>query len=146
MKALLVMCFSALFMADNIWLTDFTEAKKQAKEKHQPILLNFSGSDWCVPCIRMKKQYFSSESFQAYAGNNLVLLNADFPRRTRNKLSDQQQKQNDALAEQYNPSGKFPYTLLLDAEGKVLKTWEGCPDNAPAEFVQDIQSAAAKLP
>lgn len=140
------MCFSALFMADNIWLTDFTEAKKQAKEKHQPILLNFSGSDWCVPCIRMKKQYFSSESFQAYAGNNLVLLNADFPRRTKNKLSDQQQKQNDALAEQYNPSGKFPYTLLLDAEGKVLKTWEGCPDNDPAEFVQDIQSASAKLP
>lgn len=146
MKALLVMCFAALFMADNTWLTDFTEAKKQAKEKHQPILLNFSGSDWCVPCIRMKKQYFSSESFQAYAGKNLVLLNADFPRRTKNKLSDQQQKQNDALAEQYNPSGKFPYTLLLDAEGKVLKTWEGCPDNDPAEFVQDIQSAAAKLP
>lgn len=146
MKALLVICCTAWLLADITWLTDFTEAKKQAKEKHQPILLNFSGSDWCVPCIRMKKQFFTSGEFQSYAGSHLVLVNADFPRRTKNKFNAQQEKHNEALAEQYNPNGKFPYTLLLDAEGKVLKTWEGCPDSSPADFVQDLQSAAAKLP
>ena len=90
-------------------------------------MLNFSGSDWCVPCINLRREIFESTSFKEFADNNLVLLNADFPRLKKNQLSKDQQKKNDQLADKYNPQGHFPYTLLLDAEGKVINAWDGLP-------------------
>ncbi|MFX5526316.1 thioredoxin family protein, partial [Acinetobacter baumannii] len=81
--------------------------------------------DWCAPCIRMHKDIFDSEIFQQYAQSKLILVRADFPRSKKNQLAKEQQKQNDQLADKYNPNGIFPYTLLLDENGKILKSWEG---------------------
>ncbi len=122
------------------WLTDFQKAKAQAVQSHRNILLAFSGSDWCIPCIRMHDKIFGSEVFTRYADSNLVLVQADFPRLRKNRLPAAQTKQNEALADQYNKRGSFPLTLLLSADGKVLKEWEGCPDLAPGAFVQNIHT------
>lgn len=128
-----------MFTSTTNWLTNFTDAQKIAKEKNQLILLNFSGSDWCGPCIRMKKEIFGNQVFNDYATSNLVLVNADFPRNKKNKLDKAQVKLNEALADKYNAEGKFPYTLLLDADGKVLKKWDGFPNEKPEEFVASIK-------
>jgi thioredoxin-related protein len=122
------------------WLLNFDEAKKVATEKHQLILLNFSGSDWCGPCMRLRKEIFESKEFISFADSNLVLINADFPRNSKDQLSKEQQKLNDALADKYNPDGKFPLTLLLNADGKMLKEWDGLPNVKPVEFVQQVKS------
>ena len=123
------------------WLTNFNEAKKQAAEKHQLILLNFSGSDWCSSCIRLHKDVFETDTFKDFAASNLILINADFPRLNKHQLSKQLQNQNDSLAEKYNPNGKFPYTLLLNADGKVLKDWDdGYPKETVEAFVQEIKT------
>jgi len=122
------------------WETNFDNAKKTAKEKNQLILLNFSGSDWCGPCIMLRKDYLESEGFTQMANTNLVLVNADFPRKKKNTLSPEMIKRNDALAEKYNKEGNFPLTLLLNAEGKVLKTWRGKPDVSPEEWTAEIKS------
>jgi len=122
------------------WETNFDNAKKTAKEKNQLILLNFSGSDWCGPCIMLRKDYLESETFTQMANTNLVLVNADFPRKKKNTLSPEMIKRNDALAEKYNKEGNFPLTLLLNAEGKVLKTWRGKPDVSPEEWTAEIKS------
>lgn len=137
----LLLAFLSLFLttSTSIWLTDFAVAQKIAKEKNQLILLNFSGSDWCGPCIRMKKEIFGNQVFNDYATPNLVLVNADFPRNKKNKLNKDQVKLNEALADKYNPEGKFPYTLLLDADGKVLKKWDGFPNERPEDFVASIK-------
>ena len=90
------------------------EAKMLAQKEHKHILLNFSGSDWCGPCIRLHKEIFDSEAFQQFAETNLVLVNADFPRLKKNQLSASQQKINDAIADQYNSKGIFPFTVLLN--------------------------------
>src|SRR6187399_3198314 len=90
------------------WLTDFDQAKQQAKEKNQLILLNFSGSDWCAPCIQMKKEIFEKQEFIDFADKNLVLVKADFPRHKKNQLDAKQKEHNEKLAEQFNPNGKFP--------------------------------------
>ena len=103
------------------------EAKAVAVKQHRAILLTFSGSDWCVPCIRMEKEVFQTTAFRQLADSSLVLLNADFPRTSQHKLPAAQQKINESLADQYNPSGKFPYTLLLDTAGLVIAAWEGYP-------------------
>lgn len=129
-----------LFVIPTQWEPDFENAKKIAKEKHELILLNFSGSDWCGPCIMLRKDYIDSDTFQDMAKSNLVLVNADFPRKKKNQLSADQVKRNEALAEKYNKTGQFPFTLLLDADGKVLKTWTGKPEVSVEEWTQEIQT------
>lgn len=129
-----------LFVIPIQWEPDFENAKKIAREKHELILLNFSGSDWCGPCIMFRKDYIENEVFQNMAKGNLVLVNADFPRKKKNQLSAEQVKQNEALAEKYNKDGLFPYTLLLNADGKVLKTWKGKPEATVEKWTQEIKA------
>jgi hypothetical protein len=125
------------------WQHNLQEAESLAKAQHRLILLNFSGSDWCGPCIRMHKEIFDNAGFHQVADSTLILLNADFPRMNKNQLSPKQQQLNDAMADQYNPKGKFPYTILLSADGKPLRSWEGFPDGGEAAFTQQLQTAIA---
>lgn len=123
------------------WVTDLEKAKKEAATNGKMIVLNFSGSDWCVPCIKMKKEIFSNQAFMDYADANLVLVRADFPRLKKNKLSKEQTKANDALAAKYNKKGLFPFTILLNAKGEVVKTWDGMPKSTPEDFVAEVTKA-----
>lgn len=135
---LLFIALLGLFAVPLTWMGDFSVAKKQARESHKQILINFSGSDWCGPCIRLRSEILESESFVKYASDNLVLVRADFPRQKKNQLSKEQVALNESLAEIYNKDGKFPFTLLVDENGKVLKTWDGFPDETPDAFVSEI--------
>lgn len=123
--------------------TAFTEAKATAKTTHKYILLNFSGSDWCIPCIKMEKEVFEKQAFHQFAAERLVLVNADFPRNKKNQPPKEKAKENEALAEQYNSSGTFPLTLLLDANGRVVKEWPGNPEVSAEVFVQQVAAAIA---
>jgi thiol-disulfide isomerase/thioredoxin len=120
------------------WHHHLAEAEQLAVKEHKFVLLNFSGSDWCGPCIRMHKQVFDDEYFDRFADSSLVLVNADFPRMKKNRLPPSQQEENNAMADRYNPEGKFPYTLLLDSHGKVLKDWDGYQNEGPREFAREI--------
>jgi len=122
------------------WLGNFDEAKTDAAKDHKLILINFSGSDWCGPCIRERKEILETTAFENYASEHLVLVRADFPRQKKNQLSKEQQKLNDDLADKYNAEGKFPYTLLVDEKGKVLKVWDGFPNESPAAFIIQINA------
>jgi thioredoxin-related protein len=127
-------------MSFTVWQTDFELARKKATETDRHILLNFSGSDWCGPCIRMHKDIFQSKAFSDMADTTLVLVNADFPRNKKNQLPADIRKENERLADRYNPEGKFPFTLLLDANGKVIETWDGMPDLSAGEFAESVKS------
>jgi thioredoxin-related protein len=139
MKLLSLILLAAISVPTTHWQTDFETAKRVAKEQGKYILLNFSGSDWCGPCIRLKKEVFNSDQFEHLADSSLVLVNADFPRSKKNQYSKEIQRHNEALADRYNPLGKFPFTLLLTAEGKVVQSWEGYPNNSQL-FVDRIKS------
>ncbi len=116
-------------------------AKKQASEKNELILLNFSGSDWCIPCIKLHKNIIESDEFKKLETENVVVyINADFPRNKKNQLSPELKKENASLADQYNKKGLFPYTLLLSSEGKILKSWEGLPSENALAFSKEIRS------
>lgn len=140
MKWILMLWLTITSLSFMEWQTDFETAKKIAKEKDRYILLNFSGSDWCIPCIRLRKEVFDSEEFLKLAESSLVLLNADFPRNKKNQLPKEVQRKNDALADQYNPSGLFPLTLILTSEGKVVRSWEGYPKNNASFFINQVKS------
>ena len=139
-KNISLICVCFLAMSFTVWQTDFEAATQTAKAKHQLILLNFSGSDWCGPCIRMKKEIFADTHFTYMADTSLVLVNADFPRNKKNQPDPKIKTQNEALADKYNPEGKFPFTLLLDADGKILKTWDGLPKENAAQFAAQLNT------
>ena len=140
MKKLPVIALCIISMSFINWQPNFETAKKIACENHELILLNFSGSDWCGPCMRMRKEIFESEVFSKMAASRLVMVDADFPRNRKNQLDAQAMKRNDALADKYNPDGKFPYTLLLSADGKILKSWDGLPDKSAEEFSDEVKN------
>jgi thioredoxin-related protein len=51
-----VLFLSQIVGAQN-WLTDFDKAKEQAKKENKSIVMVFSGSDWCAPCIKLDKDF-----------------------------------------------------------------------------------------
>lgn len=130
----------SLFGNNGDWLNDFEKARSIAKENNKMILVNFSGSDWCAPCIKMKKQVFDTPEFQAYADKTLVLVRADFPRHKKNQLDQAQITHNEKLAEKYNPKGKFPLTLLVDGDGNVVHEWDGFQNMSASDFVNEVSA------
>ena len=113
------------FVSSVEWTTDFSKAITEASAKNKYILLSFSGSDWCGPCMKLKKEVLDSEDFLKFADAKLILVRADFPRSKKNKLAPELTKHNEGLAEKYNKEGKFPFTVLIDSEGNVVKFWDG---------------------
>jgi thiol-disulfide isomerase/thioredoxin len=126
------------FTPPPVWHYNLDEAKVIARNEHKLILLNFSGSDWCGPCIMLRTQILDDTNFLKMADTALVLVNADFPRKKKDQLSSGQQAINNALADEYNSEGQFPKTLLLTADGKVVKTWNGYPDVKPQVFAGEV--------
>ena len=84
---------------------------------------------------------FDNDSFKQFAGEKLVMLNADFPRQKKNQLAKDLQKQNDQLADKYNSKGSFPFTAVLDEKGNILRSWDGLPKESPEEFLQEVKEA-----
>ncbi|MDP8204955.1 MAG: FAD:protein FMN transferase [Candidatus Tenebribacter mawsonii] len=135
----------ASFVASNAqeWQKDLNKSKEIAKENNQNILLLFSGSDWCTPCIKLEKNIWDSAEFEKYAQENLVLLKVDFPKKRKNKLPKEQQKKNDKLFEKYNTLGAVPFVVILDKAGKILGT-TGYKDISPKEYIENINSFIPK--
>ena len=140
MKTILISLLVILSFAPE-WLTNFDTAKETAVKQNKYILLNFSGSDWCGPCIKLKKEVFESVAVSELAQGKLVLVRADFPRSKKNQLPKEQITHNEMLAEKYNPSGKFPLTLLLSSDGKVIKEWDGYLFGSQDKFMEELKQA-----
>ncbi len=119
------------------WLTKLDEAKSKATETNQNILLVFSGSDWCVPCMKLEKSIWNSEEFKTFSDGHFVLLRADFLKQKKNRLSEEQQAHNEQLAEKYNPNGFFPLVLVLNNEGEVLGQ-TGYKNVSPSEYIKQL--------
>lgn len=121
MKIIYVFLFLLSFsLTAQNWETDWKVATQKSKKNNQKLILVFSGSDWCIPCIKLEKEIWEAESFKAYALENYVLLRADFPKRKKNALSKEKQTHNDKLAERFNAAGYFPMVVVISPEEKVL--------------------------
>ncbi len=142
MKKLFLIAMSLLWVtlisAQN-WETNLTTAEQKASDENRNILLVFSGSDWCIPCMKLEKNIWESKEFINDSNQHFVLLRADFPKRKSNALSKEQQKLNDKLAEKYNKDGLFPLVVLLDKNGKMIAT-TGYKDIGPHDYVAMLHS------
>lgn len=125
------------------WLTDFEQAKKTASEQDKNIIIVFSGSDWCAPCIKLDKNIWQSESFKNEAAKDWVLIKANFPRKKANELSKEQTEHNRKLADKYNIEGSFPLVVILDKNGKLLGKM-GFKNVSPEEYIKMIHALEKK--
>lgn len=100
------------------WESSFENAVKKAKKEHKPILLYFTGSDWCGPCKRIDKELFHTQKFADFSKDNLVLYVADFPS-NRDLVSEENRKINKQLSKRYQQES-FPTMIVVDEKGNVL--------------------------
>jgi len=99
------------------WLSDFATAQARARQENKILLIDFTGSDWCPPCIQLHREVFSRPEFAAYAKQHLVVLEVDFPRHK--DLSAEQLAANTKLADRFGIDG-FPTIILLSPVGKRI--------------------------
>tara|TARA_R100000655_G_scaffold18102_3_gene38115 strand:+ start:44 stop:433 length:390 start_codon:yes stop_codon:yes gene_type:complete len=121
------------------WQTDFAKAKEIASTENKPIVLVFQGSDWCAPCIKLDREVWSTKVFKKYAAGHYVMLRADFPRKKKNALTEEQTVANAALAEKYNKQGYFPFVVVLDADGKVLGE-SSYKKTTPENYIKELNT------
>ncbi len=103
----------------DVWVKNFELAVKKSSAEQKLIFMSFSGSDWCKPCIKLTKEVLDSDDFLNFAKENFILLRIDFPQH-QSKISKEQVKHNEKLADQYNKEGVFPLILILDSKKNVI--------------------------
>lgn len=138
MKKTLIAVVSALALytaSAGEWLTDLPKAQAQAKKENKLVLLDFTGSDWCGWCIKLKGEVFDLKEFKDYADKHLVLVEVDFPRKK--ALSTEQKQANNALQEKYGIEG-YPTIIVLNGDGqKVGKL--GYMKGGPKAFIAELE-------
>ena len=119
-----------------VWYSNLEDAIKVAKKENKPILLQFSGSDWCRWCIKLNQEVFFTKEFADYAKDNIVLVNLDYPRSI--PQSEKTRAYNEAMLRKYGIRG-FPTVLLLDKNGNVVRQ-TGYRPGGPLEYIKHIKS------
>jgi len=142
LSAMLLLAALPSLLAADAWLTDLEAAKKQAAAEKKDILVDFTGSDWCGWCIRLKKEVFDQAEF-AEASKKFVLVEIDFPRAK--KQTPEVKARNEALSKQFAISG-FPTILLLDAQGEVYAQTGYQEGGAPAYLKHLAQLSKQNTP
>lgn len=136
----LTLAFLALFLASlgspaaekGPWRTDLEAAKAEAKKDNKLILMDFTGSDWCGWCVKMKKEALDQKEFLDYAAKHLVLVEVDFPQKKAQTAAVK--KANKALQDKYAVEG-FPTYVVTDAQGKELGRHVGYLKGGPTAFI-----------
>ena len=118
------------------WQTDYSAALAQAGKQNKLVLLDFTGSDWCVWCIKLSKDIFSRPEFKEFAAKNLVLIELDFP--SGKPMPDEVKAQNSALAAKFGVEG-FPTLILVDAGGKEVARHVGYLPGGPASLIKWVE-------
>ncbi|NCA82860.1 MAG: thioredoxin family protein [Opitutae bacterium] len=121
------------------WTMDFAAAKTLAAEKDLPLLLNFTGSDWCGWCKIMDRQVFSQEAWKAYAMEHFVLVWIDFPKDKR-LVPAAFVEQNQRLSREFDVGG-YPTYILLDPDGQTRLGQAGASREAtPESFIEELET------
>lgn len=102
------------------WHTDMAKASELSMKEKKPLMLFFTGSDWCGWCIRLQNEVFKKDEFTKWAKENVILVELDYPRRT---PQDQTVKQQNQQMQQIFQVKGYPTIWLVNPEktddGKV---------------------------
>ncbi len=122
-----------------VFTQDVDAAKALAKEKGLPLLLDFTGSDWCGWCKLMERQVFSQDAWKAWAATNIVLATIDFPS-DESLVPEKYRARNAKLSDQYDVDG-YPTYVLLSPDGEEVGRLGASRDATPEKFVAQVRAA-----
>ncbi len=120
------------------WHSDFALAKKEAEFSGKYVMLYFSGSDWCKPCIQLNHNILETETFSNYVKGSFVPVKLDFPKMKKNKPSRKKVVHNEDLADKFNPNGVFPLLVFLDNNDEMIG-FTGFTNVSPHAYVSIIK-------
>ncbi|MEN8774029.1 MAG: thioredoxin family protein [Akkermansiaceae bacterium] len=120
------------------FLTDFEAGKKKAAAEKKSLLVKFTGSDWCPPCIQLDKEVFSKKSFSSGVEKDFVVVVLDYPRKK--KLPEDQTKVNKEIAKKYGLRS-YPTVMLMDSKGKVFKSMSGYAGGGVKPYLAALKSS-----
>jgi len=121
------------------WTMDLEAAKAYASEHQLPVLLNFSGSDWCGWCQLMEEQVFSRPEWKNYAVSNLVMVLIDFPQDV-SLVPEKYAARNAALQVEFEVEG-FPSFIVLDDDGTTkLGRLAAGEEKTPESFQSELET------
>ncbi|MEE2714444.1 MAG: thioredoxin family protein [Verrucomicrobiota bacterium] len=127
--------------AEKLWSDDLTKAKERAKKGNKLILLDFTGSDWCPPCMALHDFVLTQPEFLDFAEKNLELVELDFPK---NKPIDKKLAERNAkLVEKYNING-FPTIIVLDTAGKIIHRDVGYSGKHAKAYTSNLQKTLGR--
>jgi thioredoxin-related protein len=127
------------------WTMDFDAAVKLAADKKLPMMLNFTGSDWCGWCKLMDKGVFAEEEWQKFAADNVVLVTIDFPK-DKTIVPEKYVSRNNELKDQFGVRG-YPTYVVLDSDGKTKLGQLGAgKDKTPANFIEEFKAVVRMSP
>lgn len=90
--------------------TDLKAAEAEAQQEHKHILLEVGG-EWCIWCGYMDHFFADHADVDSYLKANYVLV----------KVNWSTENHNNAFLMQYADINSFPYLIVLDEHGKLLK-------------------------
>jgi thioredoxin-related protein len=128
-------------IAEEGWLVSFEKAKEQAAKEGKPILMEFTGSDWCPPCKALHKNVLVKDVFKKEMPKHFVLLKLDNPR-DKSKQTPEEIEQYKKLSKEYKITG-VPSILLSDTGGKVFYRTSGYGGQAAKIWVDDMVAKTA---
>ena len=128
---------SCAFASGDGWINDFEKAKEIAAKENKDILMDFTGSDWCGWCIKLRDEVFSKSHFKTEAPKKFVLLELDFPR-DKSKMTKKVINQNDELAKKYNIKG-YPTIILANAKGEPYAQ-TGYQEGGPEKYIEHLNN------
>ena len=120
------------------WSTDLEKAFVRAKAETKAVLVDFTGSDWCPPCIVMRKNVFSKKDFVEAASKNYILVELDFP-----KADKALKGKNQPYAEKYGIEG-FPTVILFDEVGEEFTRFFASDFPKTEDFLSHLNKSLQK--
>lgn len=136
--------FAVATLIAGSWTQDFDEAKRTSKKMNLPMMLDFTGSDWCGWCVLMDKKVFAEKEWDTWAKKNVVCVTVDFPS-DESKVTGKIRKQNESLLAKFGVRGFPTFVLLTPGGGKEIGR-TGCPgrDVTPAMFIDAVKGILKK--
>ena len=133
---------AAAAVQPGVFTQDHAAALALAAGRGLPVMLDFTGSDWCGWCKLMHRQVFSQEEWKAWAATNLVLVTIDFPNDD-SLVPEAYRERNLKLQEQYGVQG-YPTYVLLTPAGEEFARLGASRDATPASFIAEVKAALAE--
>ena len=123
---ILILCFISFFgfsqTEEVIWHTDINSAIQESISTDKPLMLFFTGSDWCGWCKKLKADVLDKTIFAKWAKNNVVAVELDYPRR---KQLPQNIVEQNAQLKQMFPVRGYPTIFFCEPviESNKITDW-----------------------